>query len=480
MANNFYNSYQGSSGGLLPAGYMEAATAPGRAIGAGIASMGAGIGRVLQTYMKNKEEDQYLTSKLESMLAPYAEQGPTPDGQTRDISVMSSVLGEKNVKKFVEGKASRMDKLAMANALEVYEDKQYKQGQLKMQELQGRLMEEALRDRQRQAESALRVDSLMGQPASATRNVSGMLSRQVPMSGPMPLQGPDPESASVQQIRQSLQPDPSILGDSDLLGRLSQFTQGVVPQAAAPAEPPMEVPRPMVDVEEQVSVAVPTTWEDQRGEFTSRLAQAPGVTVEDRARALQLWDAMNPKPAMDPTKLGMKPKEMTVNGVKFEAPDEAALQARYVPDLKGYAPTVKAAEELKDAVKERRKVENSIQSLLTLADKSGSSVSIDDRALATVEVGTLKGSLRKFLIGPGAMSDHEQKLLESIIRNPTKIFSLDSANKKSLQRLREKTEQGFRYHAESEGFQFDGSTGGASSSDYVYNAVTKQLVPRNK
>ncbi len=45
---------------------------------------------------------------------------------------------------------------------------------------------------------------------------------------------------------------------------------------------------------------------------------------------------------------------------------------------------------------------------------------------------SVKGKLRLSLLGPGAITDFEHKMLDNIIRDPTAFFSLGSANKAAL------------------------------------------------
>ena len=58
---------------------------------------------------------------------------------------------------------------------------------------------------------------------------------------------------------------------------------------------------------------------------------------------------------------------------------------------------------------------------------------------------TLKGRLRLSLLGPGAITDFEHKMLDNIIRDPTALLSLGSANKAALQTLMNKLETERRY-----------------------------------
>lgn len=152
MADYGYSAgYRGMTGGVLPPGYLEAATAPGRNYGSALANIGQNVAGAIRGYIKNKEEDQYLTSKIEAGLAQYAnvgKQGPLPSGQEANLQHLGGIVGEKNLEKFMSGKASRMEKLAIANSLETYADKEYKT-------LQTRLLQEQLgkveSEKQRQA-----------------------------------------------------------------------------------------------------------------------------------------------------------------------------------------------------------------------------------------------------------------------------------------------------------------------------------------
>jgi hypothetical protein len=59
MAEYGYSTpYRSTNVAPLPPGYMEAATAPGRNLAAGIAQLGAGIGQAIQRYQDNKAQNE--------------------------------------------------------------------------------------------------------------------------------------------------------------------------------------------------------------------------------------------------------------------------------------------------------------------------------------------------------------------------------------------------------------------------------------
>jgi hypothetical protein len=71
MATYGYSAgYQGGGPSAVPSGFIEAYAQSGRNIGAGIQQIGNAIGESLQRYGQNKQENEFLQTRLES-LAPY-------------------------------------------------------------------------------------------------------------------------------------------------------------------------------------------------------------------------------------------------------------------------------------------------------------------------------------------------------------------------------------------------------------------------
>lgn len=116
-------------------------------------------------------------------------------------------------------------------------------------------------------------------------------------------------------------------------------------------------------------------------------------------------------------------------------PDAAKeMQGRYVPGM-GFALTDNDAKEMKELKGTVDTVKTGVKQLLSINKKAGASLSLDDRATADVVAKSLVGLLRVPITGPGAMNEGERKMLEDIVANPTKIFSLSSSNKIRLTQL---------------------------------------------
>ena len=95
MATYSYSAgYQGGGPQAVPSGYIEAYSQAGRNIGQGIQQIGNAIGESLQRYGQNKQENEFLTSRLES-LAPYlntvAQSGNIMDKNTPESKLLGDI-----------------------------------------------------------------------------------------------------------------------------------------------------------------------------------------------------------------------------------------------------------------------------------------------------------------------------------------------------------------------------------------------------
>jgi hypothetical protein len=95
MATYSYSAgYQGGGPSAVPSGYIEAYSQAGRNIGQGIQQIGNAIGESLQRYGQNKAENEFLTSRLES-LAPYlntvAQSGNIMDKNSAESKLLGDI-----------------------------------------------------------------------------------------------------------------------------------------------------------------------------------------------------------------------------------------------------------------------------------------------------------------------------------------------------------------------------------------------------
>ena len=106
----------------------------------------------------------------------------------------------------------------------------------------------------------------------------------------------------------------------------------------------------------------------------------------------------------------------------------------------GSAYSAEDAKELRGLKGDVEGANRGIDTLLELSKKTGKSISPDDIATATTTAAFMQGLLRTPLVGPGTVSDSDRKILESVIANPTKVFSMDSSTRAALNTLRRSLE----------------------------------------
>lgn len=112
-------------------------------------------------------------------------------------------------------------------------------------------------------------------------------------------------------------------------------------------------------------------------------------------------------------------------------------QDRFVPGA-GFALTAEGAKKIREEYKpDHDDAIAALDRLVQLREKYGSEI-YNREAVAEADTlkGILKGKLRTFLVGPGAVTENEQKTLDNIIQDPTSLTSGDKSVYKRLETLR--------------------------------------------
>ncbi len=117
-----------------------------------------------------------------------------------------------------------------------------------------------------------------------------------------------------------------------------------------------------------------------------------------------------------------------------------SVRERYVPGY-GLALNKEAAMKANEKVGGAQNAISGINELKAMVGKS-SNFSLQDRAKAQTLASYLKGALRTEIVGPGAVSEREWKLLDSIIADPTAITKLDSSSLVRLNTLSDRIQTG--------------------------------------
>ena len=220
MATYGYSAgYQGGGPQAVPSGYIEAYAQAGRNIGQGVQAIGNAIGESLQRYGQNKAENEFLTSRLES-LAPYlqtvAQSGNIMDKNTPE----SKLLGD--IEKF-SSMSIPQKKATLLNA-EFYLDRADKAKARELQDLQTQQIKNQITTQQQLGE-LMRYGMTM--PTEVT--VSDQVTETVQPVGPVqPAMQPQAaptfnEQGYLQALRQYQQQTAPAVNAADIQAQLAQL-----------------------------------------------------------------------------------------------------------------------------------------------------------------------------------------------------------------------------------------------------------------
>ena len=493
MATYGYSAgYQGGGQQAVPSGYIEAYSQAGRNIGAGMQQIGNAIGESLQRYGQNKQENEFLQTRLES-LAPYlntvAQSGNIMDKNSPE----SKLLGD--IEKF-SSMSIPQKKATLLNA-EFFLDRADKAKAREMQDLQATAARFNLQtaqeaeDRRRATEQAISqvaqlptqqemtvpatpafITSSLNIPAEQqpytpfyqVQQIPGAAMQQPP--APQAPQGPTfggMRFGGVEQyaagLGRNIMPIPAGTNRA-------QFTQAPGVQAPAPAgiAPIAKQEAPLFE-----SQPIPrATTETQAVPYQDRFRQA--IDVFQRFNV-----PINPEAIRGVLEATGTPQPTTVEQVgnigsvvrfggkeQFVPAKEAnldnILKLRGLtidfPEFRGTATTEAEAVKFRDQYASVLESRKTISELLDIA-KMGSAMqqTPEIRAKANSLASSLRGIERINIIGPGTITPEDFKLLESVIPNPTAIFSLKKSNIQAFETMLEKSTRAIESKAKSIGLE---------------------------
>ena len=218
----------------------------------------------------------------------------------------------------------------------------------------------------------------------------------------------------------------------------SQFQRPSTPMGPEPAlEPSPEVQQAARDLDIlRIQAAEGDTRLETSKEVMKRVSEnIPELAEKYPTQAKNLYEMLYPKQ----DKLTPSDK---ISLMKLEREIGASTVTGY-----GVAPSPEIAKDFREVLISATEAQTGIKRLLEINAMDSPWASIDLRSEAQVLQGALQGALRREIVGPGAVTESEQQLLKSIIRDPTKFWSLSSSNKTALETLLKKVERGLAKNA---------------------------------
>jgi hypothetical protein len=405
---------------------MEAATAPGRNLAAGISQLGAGIGQAIQRYQDNKAQNEAAIQTGETLfgmaqqalasdpsyqaLQNYYETGQLPPGVTEsDLNRFTQkVQADRSMLNRMVAIGDKFGDMSLAKKKAAIGDvamllNQYQQrGE---QETTRALREAQLAQAQIAVGQAKAEEAGQKQLSDALRAAYGVQAGQAPAV-----------------------PFRSVT--SELLSRYGNLTPAMQAQVAGIAEQRAATP-PAGMVPIEATMTVPGGGKVTLGR--------PSGPVEYRkipgSNKMQMYQNGEPK------------------GTPFEAENLAQIEKQRAltidqGEFQGVAPTQKEADEYRDLYAKTLDSRTALKRLLEIADMNP--ILQQDPVIATEAknlVSTVQGAQRLQILGPGVVTEYDQKILNALIPDPTKLFSLSASNKKALQGALDRANAGLKNKA---------------------------------
>ncbi len=593
MATYSYSTpYTGQQVATLPPGYMEAATAPGRNLAMGIASMGQNIGKAIEQYRTKKDATETanqtrdtLAGMVQQQLASdpkylaiqqYMDTGALPEGVTEQdiprytqkvmadremLNKFSGVLGDKFLDMSLAKKKAALGDAAMV--LTQYRNDQsneVRDAAARLQLQKGRFELEDILSKRKQNEilsgaiqyglnqpttttqteqvtdtinfpaipgavipavqatpsqaEATAARYFMGQYGQAAKdlqqygeglgtqanalNVSPAQQASYPAVFPFPGRpSPTFESPIVAAARaeantrlrqQQLGESQAAMQQAEIMSR-SPALQTIGQRTLQPAQETPPIQQPPETITRNVSTQVPISYEDQSKRLTEYLLKQ-GAKPETLAMVPQILSMVGQRM---PTRV--EPVGNIGSVVRFgdkeqfvpakEANLENILKVRGItvdfPEFQGQANTESEAKDFREQYATNLKLREQITDLLELTKLGKTQLQTpQNKAKAQGLSRSIKATMRKEILGEGVVTDRDQEVLDSVIPDPTVLFSWPSANRTALESLLLRATSNLNVKAKAYGLQSvsprTGQAAAAPSGGVLrWNTVTKKL-----
>ena len=566
MANYSYSTpYTGQQVPTLPPGYLEAATAPGRNLAMGIASMGQNIGKAIEQYRTKKADTETADQTRDTLagmvqqqlssdpaylaIQQYMDTGALPEGVTEQdiprytqkvmadremLNKFSGVLGDKFLDMSLAKKKAALGDAAMvltqyrndkSNEVRDAAARQaLKIGKYQLEGIESKLKQEeilrgaiqygsnqpttttqteqvtdtierqpipgevipAVQSTPSQAE-ATAARYYMGQYGQAAQDLQryGMdLNKQAsriytsdqpqtsyptvfPFPGrPVPrMESPIDAAvraeANLRQQSSLIDQSTAALQQSNIMSK-SPALQTIGPRTLQPAQETPPIQQPPETRTRNVSTQVPISYEDQSKRLTQYLLQQ-GAKPETLAMVPQILSMVGQRMPTRVEPVGnigsvvrFGDKEQFVPALKADIGDMLKVKGLTIdfPEFRGTAPTEAEAAKFRDQYSSVLESRKAISDLLDIA-KMGTAMqqTPEIRTRANSLVSGLRGVERINIIGPGTITPEDFKLLNSVIPDPTAIFSLKKSNIQAFETMLQKSARAIESKAKGIGLE---------------------------
>jgi len=251
--------------------------------------------------------------------------------------------------------------------------------------------------------------------------------------------------------------------------------------------PPIQLPP--LTITQNIPTQVPISYEDQSKRLTQYLVQQ-GAKPETLAMVPQILSMVGQRMPTRVENVGnlgsvirFGDKEQFVPAK--EANLENILKVRGItvdfPEFQGQANTESEAKDFREQYATNLKLREQITDLLELTKLGKTQLQTPtNKAKAQGLSRLIKATMRKEILGEGVVTDRDQEVLDSVIPDPTVLFSWPSANRTALENLLSRATSNLNVKAKAYGLQSvsprTGQAAAAPSGGVLrWNTVTQKL-----
>ena len=350
------------------------------------------------------------------------------------------------------------------------------------------------------AQDLARYGTDLGRQAN-TLNVS-----QIPrFTGPISLGQEDPEAYLSQQFespiqaaaraesntrlqQQQLAESQAAIQQAGIMSR-SPALQTIAPRMLQPGQQAQPIQQPPETITRNVPTQVPISYEDQSKRLTQYLIQQ-GATPETISMVPQILERVGQRRPTTIEQVGgigsvvrFGDKEQFVPAKEANLDNILKVRGLTVdfPEFQGQANTESEAKDFREQYATNLKLREQITDLLELTKLGKTQLQTPaNKAKAQGLSRSIKATMRKEILGEGVVTDRDQEVLDSVIPDPTVLFSWPSANRTALESLLSRATSNLNVKAKSYGLQSvsprTGQAAAAPSGGVLrWNTVTQKL-----
>jgi hypothetical protein len=302
-----------------------------------------------------------------------------------------------------------------------------------------------------------------------------------------PIQAAARAEANTRLKQQQLAESQAALQQAGIMSR-SPALQTIAPRTLQPAQQTAPMQQPPETRTRNVSTEVPISYEDQSKRLTQFLVQQ-GARPETLAMVPQILSMVGQQRPTRVEQIGnlgsvirFGDKEQFVPNPKTDIGDILKVRGLTINSLefRGQAPTEAEAKDFREQYSNVLDSRRSIKRLIEIAQMGKAQQQTPEiKAEAEQLAIGAQGALRLEILGPGTVTEPDREILKSIVPNPTRIFSLQSSNIKSLKSLLERAGNGIETKAKAIGLEVlnpqQQSAVPAAGGLLRWNTVTQKL-----